>query len=183
MSTAHRDRGAIKREDGTATPFLRAQPSSLPHQPHLSPRLPFRPPPRFLSRPAAVIELAVRLPARSLPPRNGSDTLNLITQTSQNDLCATPRIPPSLTTSVTGLILSVCTPLCGQNHAWSRSNEWLRGDQCWRGPRSSAYKPPPNASKETASNGIVPDCRAVGRGSRFYRNLQQLIFVGELGGT
>ena len=51
------------------------------------------------------------------------------------------------------------------------------------GPHSSAYKPPPNASKETASSGIVPDGRAVGGGSRFCRSLQQLIFVGELGGT
>jgi len=39
----------------------------------------------------AVVELPVRLPARSLPPRIGSDALNLITQTSQNDVRATPR--------------------------------------------------------------------------------------------
>jgi len=82
MSAAHRGRGAIKREDGTATTFLRAQASPLPHHPYLS-LPPFPPPPRFLCRLVAVVKLAVRPPARSLPPRNVSEALNLITQTSQ----------------------------------------------------------------------------------------------------
>ena len=93
MSAAHRGRGAIKCEDGTVTVFLRAQASSLPNHTCLSLRPPFRPPPRFLSRPVAVVELPVRLPARSLPPRNVSDALNLITQRSQDDVCATPPSP------------------------------------------------------------------------------------------
>jgi hypothetical protein len=47
MSTPHRCRGSVKREDGTATAFLRAQPSSLPHHPHLSLSPPSRSPPCF----------------------------------------------------------------------------------------------------------------------------------------
>jgi len=91
MSAAHRCRGAVKCEHGTATAFLRPQPSSLPDHPYLSLLPPLRPPPRFLSLPVAVVDLPARLPARSLPPRNGSHALNLMTRTSQNDVCATPR--------------------------------------------------------------------------------------------